>query len=142
MSEFLTLDELRTHLYRESVSVITRDDPTILTAAIDAAVQEAYSYLGAYDRDRIFSSTGDDRNPLLLIFIKDIAVWHFINLCNAGTELQLRQARYERAVAWLHQVQKGEVKPMLPIVDEDADGIPDRAGEYIFGSNPKRKQHF
>lgn len=142
MSAFITTDELRTHLYHESVIAVSHADPTILIAAIDTAVQEAYSYLGAYDRDRIFSSTGKERNALLLTFIKDIAVWHFVNLCNAGTELQLRQDRYERAVAWLRQVQKGELKPALPIVDENGDGVADGAGEYIFGSNPKRKQHF
>lgn len=119
---FITPDELRTHLYRESVCAISRDDTTLLTAAIDAAEQEAYGYLGAYDRERIFSAEGTERNALLLVLVKDIAVWHFINLCNAGTELQLRQDRYERAVAWLRQVQKGEVKPFLPIIDEDGDG--------------------
>ena len=127
---FITPDELRTHLYRESVCAISRDDTTLLTAAIDAAEQEAYGYLGAYDRERIFSAEGTERNALLLVLVKDIAVWHFINLCNAGTELQLRQ------------VQKGEVKPFLPIIDEDGDGHPDGAGEYIYGSNPKRHQHY
>ena len=110
--------------------------------AIDAALQEAYGYLGAYDRKKIFEATGSQRNALLLIFVKDIAVWHFVNLCNAGTDLQLRQDRYERAVAWLRQVQKSDIKPNLPIIDEDGDGKPDTAGEYIYGSNPKRNQHF
>lgn len=94
------------------------------------------------DRKKIFEATGSQRNALLLIFVKDIAVWHFVNLCNAGTDLQLRQDRYERAVAWLRQVQKSDVKPDLPVMDEDGDGIPDTASEYIYGSNPKRNQHF
>lgn len=139
---FLTPQELETHQYRENMDAISRDDDTKLTAAIDAAVQEAAGYLGAYDREKIFSAQGEERNPLLLIFVKDIAVWHFINLCNAGTELELRQDRYERAVSWLRQVQKGEVTPTLPVIDKDNDGKPDTAGEYIFGSNPKRSQHF
>lgn len=139
---FITPAELETHLYRENIDIISRSDETLLTAAIDAAVQEAYSYLGAFDRERIFSSEGTERNALLLIFVKDIAVWHFINLCNAGTELELRQSRYERAVAWLRQVQKGELTPALPVVDEDGDGRSDSPGEYIYGSNPKRKQHY
>ena len=70
---------------------------------------------------KIFGTEGDERNALLLIFVKDIAVWHFINLCNAGTDLQLRQDRYERAVAWLKSVQRSEIKPNLPVM-EDADG--------------------
>lgn len=139
---FLTTKELETHLYRENIDVISRNDETILTAAIDAAIAEAYCYLGAYDRAAIFAAEGDARNALLLIFIKDIAVWHFINLCNAGTELELRQDRYDRAIAWLRQVQKGEARPALPIVDEDGDGKPDGAGDYLFGSNPKRTQHY
>lgn len=139
---FLTTQELETHLYRENIDVISRNDDTILMAAIDAAIAEAYGYLGAYDREAIFGAEGAARNALLLIFVKDIAVWHFINLCNAGVELELRQDRYDRAVAWLRQVQKGEIKPALPVVDEDGDGKPDAAGEYIYGSNPKRKQHF
>ncbi|MGL4331306.1 MAG: phage protein Gp36 family protein [Bacteroidales bacterium] len=139
---FITPNELETHLYKENIDVISREDETILTAAIDASIQEAYGYLGAYDRSKIFSVSGNERNALLLIFIKDIAVWHFVNLCNAGTDLQLRQDRYERAISWLRQVQKSEIKPNLPIIDQDNDGNPDGAGEYIYGSNPKRTQHF
>ncbi len=139
---FLTVHELETHLYKESVSVIARNDDTILTAAVDAAIAEAYCYLGAYDREAIFAAEGAARNALLLTFVKDIAVWHFINLSNAGCDLELRQNRYDRAVAWLRQVQKGEAKPALPVVDDDGDGKSDAAGEYIYGSNPKRNQHF
>lgn len=84
---FITPKELETHLYKENIEAISREDETILTAAIDAALQEAYGYLGAYDRKKIFEATGSQRNALLLIFVKDIAVWHFVNLCNAGTDL-------------------------------------------------------
>lgn len=141
---FLTPEELKTHLYRESIETISRADDTIVTAAIDAAIQEAYGYLGAYDRERIFAAEGEARNALLLIFVKDIAVWHFVNLCNAGTDLQLRQDRYERAIGWLKSVQRSETKPNLPTAeDADGDGKPDApVGEYIFGSNPKRHQQY
>lgn len=141
---FLTPEELQTHLYKENIETIAREDDAIVAAAIDAAIEEASGYLGAYDRKKIFGTEDDERNALLLIFVKDIAVWHFINLCNAGTDLQLRQDRYERAVAWLKSVQRSEIKPNLPVMeDADGDGKPDpAAGEYIFGSNPKRSQHF
>lgn len=140
---FLTPEELGTHLYRENIEVIARHDETILLAAIDTAIAEAYGYLGAYDREVIFNTVGDKRNALLLTFVKDIAVWHFVCLSNAGTEMQLRQDRYENAIAWLKAVQKAEIKPNLPILDDtDNDGKPDGIGEYIYGSNPKRSQHF
>lgn len=141
---FITPKELETHLYKESIDTISREDDTILTAAIDAAIEEAYGYLGNYDRKAIFDSTGSQRNALLLIFVKDLAVWHFVNLCNAGCDLELREKRYDRAISWLRQVQKGDTTTHLPIIDEDedGDGKPDTAGEFIYGSNPKRNQHF
>jgi len=74
---FLTKNELKTHLYEENVDVISRNDETILTAAIDAAVQEAKGYLGDYDVNSVFGATSGDRNALLLVFVKDIAVWAF-----------------------------------------------------------------
>lgn len=137
---FITPAELRTHLYAENIKVISRDDATILEAAIDAAVQEAKGYLRSYDVKTVFDATDKDRNALLLIFVKDIAVWHFVNLCNAGTDLQLRQDRYERAVDWLKAVQKGNVTPDFPKA-KDESGTP-TGGIIIFGSNPKKNQHF
>ena len=143
VTAFLTPEELETHLYRESIQTIDRMEESILLSAIEAAVQEASGYLGAYDRDRIFHIRSyKERNALLLLFVKDIAVWHFVNLCNAGCDLDLREKRYDRAVSWLRQVQKGEVTPDLPRIDADKDGSPDESNEYIFGSNPKRNQHF
>lgn len=133
---FLTIAELKTHLYNENVEVITRGDNTIPQAAIDAAISEARGYLTDYDTVATFAATGAARNALLLTFVKDIATWHFLVLCNAGAELQLRQDRYERAIAWLKAVQKGDVAADLP----EKEGDP--AGVIKFGSNPKKVQHF
>lgn len=137
---FLTTDELSTHLYAENIALISGSDATIITAAIDGAIQEAKGYLGGYDTNAIFSATETERNALLLIFVKDIAVWHYLNLSNAGADLQLRQDRYERAIDWLKAVQKGNVSPDLP-KKKDESGTPE-GGIIIFGSNPKKNQHF
>ena len=139
---YITPEELKTHLYEANVRLIQGDDDTILLAAIDAAVQEAKGYLARYDLAAIFGAHGSERNALLLVFVKDIAVWHFITLCNAGVDMEFRRFRYERAISWLKAVQKGDVTPDLPILDADKDGEPDLPGEYIYGSNPKRTQHF
>lgn len=138
---YLSKSELSTHMRAENIAVITRNDDTMVTSAIDAAVQEAKGYLGAYDKTAIFAAVGDSRNALLLTFVKDIAAWHLINLCNAGTEMQLRQDRYERAVNWLKEVQKGNVTPDLPEATSPETGNP-LTQPIAFGSNPKRTQHF
>ena len=137
---FITPEELKTHMCKENVDVISRDDDTILEAAIDGAVQEAKGYLGNYDTAKIFGAVGAERNTLLLIFVKDIAVWHFVNLCNAGTDLRLRQDRYERAINWLNAVQKGNVTPDLPKAVDEAGEV--QGNIIIFGSNAKKHQHF
>lgn len=134
---FLTKTELGSHLYVESMDVITRGDDTLVEAAIDAAIQEAKGYLSSFDKDAIFAAQADTRNALLLTFVKDIAAWHLINLCNAGADMKLRQDRYERAIAWLKAVQKGDVSPDLPVATVDSP-----VGTIVFGSNEKRNQHF
>ena len=136
---FLTSDELKTHLYAENITAIANTDTTIVTAAIDGAVSEAKGYLAAFDIATIFAATGASRNALLLIFIKDMAVWHFITLCNAGTELDFRQTRYDRAISWLKAVQKGDVMPDLPKATATDTSNP---ATIVYGSNTKREQHF
>ena len=133
---------MRTHLYKEDVDLISGNDDTIMTAAIDAATAEIRGYLAKYDRDKIFSAEGKERNALLLTFAKDIAAWHFLTLCNVGSDLDFRHKRYERAVDWLKAVQKGNVSPDLPVPDEDGDGKPDSSDVYLFGSNPNRNNHY
>lgn len=136
---YLSNDELGTHLYAENIAVITRGDDTLILAAIDTAIQEAKGYLAAFDIAAIFGATGSDRNALLLTFVKDIAAWHLINLCNAGSDFKLRQDRYERAIAWLRGVQKGEISPDLPRAEVDGEPT---GSAILFGSNEKRNQHF
>lgn len=141
---YITIEELHTHLHDEIVETITRGDETITQAAIDAAIAEARGYLTRFDTDKIFQASGSRRNQLLLIFVKDIAVWHLINLCNAGSDLELREKRYDRAVDWLTAVQKGNVSPDLP-GREPENGVSDKnnpIGTIAYGSNPKRTQHY
>lgn len=121
-----------------SIDVITNSDDTIVTAAIDTAVAEAKGYLSLFNTSAIFSATGTNRNALLLTFVKDIAVWHLVVLSNYQADIELRKDRYERACAWLKQVMRGEVIPDLPRLEVSTEN----PGTIIYGSNPKRSQHF
>ena len=132
---YLTAEDIKTHLYSENVEVISRGDNTLLVAAIDAALAEAKGYLTAYDIATEFEKKGDKRNAILVVFLKDIAVWHFLTLCNAGSDLQLRQDKYERAIDWLKSVQKGSVVPDLPLLEKPT-------GAILFHSNRKRINHY
>jgi phage gp36-like protein len=135
---FITTDELETHIYGENSDIISREDDAIPQAAVDGAIAEAKSYLKKYDVATVFAKTGANRNALLLIFVKDIAVWHFIQLGNPGIDIELRKTRYKAAIAWLIGVQKGDINPDLPEADDDTYA----SGAIQFGSNTKREQHF
>lgn len=135
---FITTTDLNTHIYAENLSAITDDDELLPAAAIDAAIAEAKGYLSSYDTDAIFNATGDTRNGLLLMFCKDMAIWHLMNLCNAGSDRTVRQDRYERAISWLKSVQKGTVKPDLPLIIDDNRPT----DQVLYGSNPRRESHY
>lgn len=136
---YISIEELNTHLYSEQIEAISGpEDYTMLTAAIDGAVSEAKGYLHRYDKAAIFAATGESRNALLVIFVKDIAVWHYINLANAGTEYRIRQDRYKAAIDWLKSVQAGAIVPDLPT----ASAVEGDSGSYAWGSNTKRDNHF
>jgi phage gp36-like protein len=121
----------------DSIDVITGEDDALVTAAIDGAVSEAKGYLtGSFDVDAIFNATGESRHALVLTFVKDIAVWHLIALSNYQADIAMRDKRYDRAIAWLKGVQKGDIVPDLP---EAPSGV---TPKIIFGSNPKRNQHY
>ena len=111
---YLTKQEIKTHLYGAVVDEISRADDTILQSAIDAAIAEASGYLTAYDMAAIFAAVDDARNPILLLYIKDITVWHYIQLANPAVEMELRLKRYERAIEFLQGIQSGKVNPSLP----------------------------
>lgn len=137
---WVTKEDLATHLRNEQIAAIAREDETIVAAAIDGAVAEAKSYLKAFDVDVIFATVATERNQLLLIFVKDIAVFHLINLSNVNTGYEMRKQRYDRAIKWLESVQTGQVTPDLPIKkDESGNAVETRVK---FGGNTKREQHF
>lgn len=129
--------EITTHLGADQIEAISDGDDTILQAAIDAAIAEAKGYLRAYDIAAELEKEDAARNALLVIFVKDIAVWHFVNICHVNTSLELRQDRYERAIAWLKAVQKGEVKPDLSELPVES-----QAAIISYNSNTKRENHF
>ncbi|NJN27162.1 MAG: DUF1320 family protein [Cyclobacteriaceae bacterium] len=139
----ITIEDLNTHLRNESVAVISREDPAIAFAALQAAVTEAKGYMGAYDVETIFTQIGQFRNPLLLTWLKDMAVWHFVNLCNATTDLDLREKRYDRAVSWFKELQKGNVTIDLPKLTDPLSGEQEPGTQPItFHSNDKKELHF
>lgn len=137
---YLTPTELNSHIRLSHVTAIVQEDQTIVLAAIDAAIAEASGYLAKYDKEHIFSREGKDRNELLLTFVKDIAVYHLINLVNPGVQYDRKEKRYDRAVDWLEAVQRGRVVPDLPLATDEKGE--QKYHDIYINSNAKRANHF
>lgn len=134
---FITTEELKTHLYNETIQAVAGSDTTLLTAAVKGAEAEMRGYLAAkFDLTDVFETavTENRRDDLLVIFCKDIAVWHFIALANPGVDFDVREKRYNAAVAYLKGVVKGDINPVLKV----SASVP---GAVQSGSNPKRTNH-
>ena len=141
MANFLTPDELKTHLYEEVVNEITRNDDTVIEEAIVTAIDECKGYLSKYDTIACIDNIGpDDRNRKLLSVCKEIAAWHLINLCNVTIKYDSRRLMYEDSIEWLKGVQKGAIIPPLPNLINPATTMPITG--ISWKSNRKRGNHF
>lgn len=135
---FLTPEELNTHIYDDVRDAISESDNAKVAAAIRASIAEAEGYMSRYDTEAILAKAGDERDPILLMYLKDIAVWHFLVLANPGVDLELRENRYKSAVGWLTKVQGGKVVPKGWPLNEPAE----KQSYFQYGSNPRRNSQY
>jgi len=135
---FLTPEELNTHIYDDVRDAISESNNAKVEAAINAAIAETQGYMSRYDITAIFGMADAARDPILLMYLKDIAVWHFLVLANPGVALEVRENRYKSAIGWLTKVQGGKVVPMGWPLEEPAES----QSYFQYGSNPRRSSHF
>lgn len=137
---FITRDDYPSSVRTEFLDRATREDPNILEIVENEAVAEMKGYLsGRYDVEKAFAATGEDRHDLLLMFAKDIAIYHLCSI-REGLMTQTRIDRYERAVDWLKSVQKGDITvDGLDRVPEEESGS---KSEFLMSSDRKRINHF
>lgn len=132
-------EDFNTHLYTEIINTISRNDDDVLNDAINAAVGEAQGYLHRFDLDELFSQVGADRDSTLLMYLKDMAVWHFIPVANPNIDVEYRRDRYKDAMTWLTKIQAGKVTPInWTLANEQTE----QPSVVSVQSNPKRNTHF
>ncbi|MBR4814113.1 MAG: DUF1320 family protein [Paludibacteraceae bacterium] len=141
MSAFITDTDYDSTIHSEILDSLTRGDSTIVEQCENDAIAEMKGYLSVrYDTDAIFSKTGSDRNALVLMYAKDIAVYHMFCVHNPYKISKIRQDRYDRAMEWLKQVAQGN------ILIADADRLPGeeqkRRANFSIISNPMNDPHF
>ena len=143
---FLTKEDMPSTIYGYQLEQITEGDDDIIDIAMAAAEEEVRSYLSGnnkkqwqdgrlqYDVHAILSETGAARNALILKHATTIAKWWVVELCNADVIYEQTKERYDRAVAWLNKLAKGEVNlSSLPQIDTELSA----KEPFSFGSRKK-----
>lgn len=137
---FIHPSEIKTHLLDYQVDQITGGDESIVISAIDAAIAEVKSYIASrYDVNAIFSKTGNNRSPLIVIHTKNIAVWNLLRLANVDAIYERYHEAYNDSIAYLSKVAEGKLVPDLPY-RESPDGNP--PGTIQISSNIKFHHEF
>jgi phage gp36-like protein len=78
----------------------------------------------------------DPRNKHLITIVVDLTL--YLLFTNTGRQLsELRVKRYDDAIKWLEKVQKEELSPALPLIDEDKP-----SGQYLMGSDTKYRDRW
>lgn len=141
MSNFIRPEDYDSTIHAEILDALTRSDGAVVEQCENDAIEEMKGYLSArYDVDAVFSKTGDERNPLVLMYAKDIAVYHIFCAHNPYKMSKVRQDRYDRAKEWLKLVSEGKL--LIHGAERlDKDETRNRSNFYI-GANRLRETHF
>lgn len=133
---FIEKSDFGTAIKDNILDAITEADDTLIDKAVTAAIELMKGYLNnRYDVTAIFSVTGDDRNPVLLMYGIDIALYDLHRRINFRKVPEFRTERYKTAKEWFMDVSDQTINPDLP-VPETGDK------DYIrFGSNTRRENH-
>lgn len=124
-----------------ALKVISQVSDTVRVNAEEEAIEEMSGYLRPkYDCSAVFSTVGDERNHLVIMYTCDIALYHMSAAMPQKMGSEIRKERYERAVKWLEGVQSGKIVPDLPLL-LDADGELVN-GSFSYGCQSKLRHNW
>ena len=138
MSTFILITDYGDAIKDNILDDIVETDTDLIDKAENKAIALMKGYLNArYDVDAIFSQTGDDRNPVILMYAVDIALYLLHRRISWRDVPAWRKDRYAEAKEWLTKVNAQEINdPTLPKVTGDI------TRDFIrYGSNRKRNNH-
>ncbi len=141
----INASDLATNIYPEVINEITRNDSTITTTAISAAIQETKMYLGRYDLVQLFGTdtinpTLDD--PYLKALVKDIACWHLLRLCNSGASYTAYRTAYLDAIEVLKNIMNGKAQPQGWLYVDTTMEVTAKGDSINWSSNVKRNNYY
>lgn len=110
---------------------LTGSDDTIIDELSAEAVTEMKSFLNSrYDVTVIFNAIGTARDKTIVMYCKDIALYHIHSLYNLRVIPAIRLNRYNHALQWMQDVCEQKINP---------EGLPVNTSSFIkTGSNTPR----
>lgn len=131
---FLEIDDYHFGIKIATLNAITEGDDAIVHDSTDEAVNEMKSYLGArYNVDELFQNTGEGRDKTLVMYCRDISLYHIFSIYNYRTMPAIRETRYKKALLWLQEVSQQKINP---------EGFPVNDKSFVkAGTNDKRINH-
>ena len=112
--EFLNKADFEAVCDKPTLEVINQANDDNMTRAEHYAIEEVSSYLRSrYNIEQAYSRVGDERNPQLVMITCDIALYHLIAWLPKRIGFEIRELRYNKAINWLRDVQKGIATPNI-----------------------------
>ncbi len=135
---FLVISDFKAVCDDASLAVIHQTDNDNLARAEKYAIEEVSSYLRSrYDIAAAFLKQGDERNAQLVMITCDIALYHLIAWLPKRIGFEIRETRYNSALAWLKAVQAGKASPDIPVRSDETGA--DAGTPVTFGGWPKNE---
>ena len=115
MARFLTDDDYKKQIRNEILNAVTQDDNGLVIQAENAAMAEVEGYLSKrYDMGSAWAAAGDNRNPLLIMYLIDITVFHLYSMLPNKQIPTNRENRYLGAKDYFESIAKGLLTISLP----------------------------
>ncbi|HYV92771.1 MAG TPA: phage protein Gp36 family protein [Chitinophagales bacterium] len=128
---FLVKTDFKYSIDLTALDALTGADDSIWVELSDEAVLEMKSFLNArYDVSTIFAAVGLLRDKSIVMYCKDITLYHLYSIYAFKTIPKVRVDRYNHALQWLQDVQAQKINP---------DNFPLSTSLYVkYGGNDKR----
>lgn len=137
---FLTIHDYPRLIKDQNLQQVIQGNEALLEQAGLDAQAEMESYLNQrFDVAVEFAKTGDDRNPLLVMYLMDMALYHLHTRITPRNIPEVRGIRYENAINWLNKVASGKLTPQLTRL-ADGGGEPELRSRH--GGNEKYKHQW
>lgn len=133
--ELNSFDFDNSQAYKEG-EVIIDGDGKGYTCIADATAGTALT-------DTNFFKLGDPRNPLLVMLLVDMTVYHFMGTADTP-QTEYRKKRYEQAMLELDKIRMRKSNPKLPVktYEEGSEDPNESSHTFSIISKPKRNNHF